>query len=742
MKTIMKLFSAGITAVIIATTVNSCQQEPVVEQIEETVQEPVEVSHIISVTVGAGFSQTKSTVETDGSGNRTLKFTSGDKLRVLGSIELDLGAGATDCVLSGTLDLVSISVEGTSASFSGNLKLQKVTFVSYDPLTGPVYDYEDVDYDFGENDPLAACDQCSAILVHEGTSLPGDSGYTSRIASTVEELMTTCLTVRGSYDASEKSFSLSVGAPMMVSVYPIFNCTINGGLTASTAFDAYLLSGMSLESANESYLGSITADAEGKVSFACYAQAYSQERYYAFRFKDGDNWKLAELGTKSLTGKVYNVTRTAIEDPAAPIRPTITGTPDGEFHKTDLSVYFQTAADITMSGTSKGYCFRFFDGGSVRLDNITATEPDNHSFLFSYTDLNIELAGDNSISSENYSCVEGYGDVKLSCTGSSATLSVTYKAAGVYGIEAHNFEHEPLEGEPAYPMIISGYSAPELAASGYSVKLTTVDNGNGTWTTTYNVYHTFSIGSSSQAIFAPGNLQYTISTGTWNFMEHQYDILENDSWNIQEDYSNKDVVSLFGWGTWGEGKTPNLTIADNVNYAWSTDITGTINGISSWRTPSSSEWVYLLGPANDTPNPGTNCRTSSTVGGTENARFTLATINTDATSVKGLIIFPDVYTAGTPAGVTWGTINASSSYTTTCTTAGWSALEAAGCVFLPAAGSRYHNSPIGVGTNGNYHSSTANGNNTYCFVFQESSYNPWNNTNRYQGRCVRLVLVI
>ena len=42
----------------------------------------------------------------------------------------------------------------------------------------------------------------------------------------------------------------------------------------------------------------------------------------------------------------------------------------------------------------------------------------------------------------------------------------------------------------------------------------------------------------------------------------------------------------------------------------------------------------------------------------------MATINTDATSVKGLIIFPDVYTAGTPAGVTWGTINASSSGTT------------------------------------------------------------------------------
>ena len=68
----------------------------------------------------------------------------------------------------------------------------------------------------------------------------------------------------------------------------------------------------------------------------------------------------------------------------------------------------------------------------------------------------------------------------------------------------------------------------------------------------------------------------------------------------------------------------------------------------------------------------------------------MATINTDGTVVKGIILFPDNVTfASTEAS--WGSINDASDFATTCTTAQWTALEAKGCVFLPAAGMRWGN---------------------------------------------------
>lgn len=70
------------------------------------------------------------------------------------------------------------------------------------------------------------------------------------------------------------------------------------------------------------------------------------------------------------------------------------------------------------------------------------------------------------------------------------------------------------------------------------------------------------------------------------------------------------------------------------------------------------------------------------------AVLALAQITIGRSTINGTIIFPDFYTAGTPSGVTWGTINASVTTweNTICNEAGWAALEEAGCVFLPAAG--------------------------------------------------------
>ena len=218
----------------------------------------------------------------------------------------------------------------------------------------------------------------------------------------------------------------------------------------------------------------------------------------------------------------------------------------------------------------------------------------------------------------------------------------------------------------------------------------------------------FSVSSTDKVYFSKGNLQYTKSTGIWSFMDHQYSTVETTDQAIGDDYANQDVVSLFGWGTsgWNNGNTyyqPYNTAyvsssgsskgygygpKDGSTYTY--NLTGTYanadwghnaisnggNTANTWRTLTKDEWTYLF-----------NTRSASTVNGTENARYAKAYL---FGTTHGVIIFPDVYSH--PAGVTAPTgINATSStswYGNKYTATDWAKMEAAGCVFLPAAGWR------------------------------------------------------
>ncbi len=118
----------------------------------------------------------------------------------------------------------------------------------------------------------------------------------------------------------------------------------------------------------------------------------------------------------------------------------------------------------------------------------------------------------------------------------------------------------------------------------------------------------------------------------------------------------------------------------------------------------------------------------------------MATINTNETPVKGLIIFPDTYTLGTPTGVTWGTINAASYWNTACTCDGWTALENAGCVFLAPCGYRSGTVISYPGIGCRYWSSTAiNASQANNLKINENSLLPTSATQRDYGRGVRLV---
>lgn len=259
-------------------------------------------------------------------------------------------------------------------------------------------------------------------------------------------------------------------------------------------------------------------------------------------------------------------------------------------------------------------------------------------------------------------------------------------------------------------------------------------------------------GSDGKVRFSKGNLQYQASTSTWRFAEQQYEIIGSDNSNISNSYSG--WIDLFGWGTsghnfgsgYGSAYQPwsTSTTADDYGPIGKKDLSGVyVNGdwgvenpigsdvADTWYTLTSNAWDTLL-----------NRRPASTINGTINARYTEALINTDGTSLKGLIIFPDNYTAGTPNGVTWGTINASSAWGTNCTTAGWASLEAAGCVFLPTTGYRDDSTTSGLNNNGVYWSRSCDKTTTtaaYRLRFYSNYITHYNSCVRYRGCAVRLV---
>ena len=266
-------------------------------------------------------------------------------------------------------------------------------------------------------------------------------------------------------------------------------------------------------------------------------------------------------------------------------------------------------------------------------------------------------------------------------------------------------------------------------------------------------------GRGKKVWFSQGNLQY-IGSATmpyWRFAEHQWDYLGTTT---GQNSSNQNVDrDLFGWGTSGYHDSsdpynvnyrPWSTSTDNVNTTYngygygpsmnmpSRDLTGssanydwgiydqiTANGnniTNTWRTLSEGEWNYVF-----------NTRSASTVNGVANARYAKAHVN----NRRGVILFPDNYTHPSgveqPIGINqtgdmgWDGNNYN--------VAEFALMQAAGAVFLPAAGYRGGTTVKEVGICGHYwsvscHSSSA--------AYELNSIGT-NSHNRCDGLSVRLV---
>ena len=238
----------------------------------------------------------------------------------------------------------------------------------------------------------------------------------------------------------------------------------------------------------------------------------------------------------------------------------------------------------------------------------------------------------------------------------------------------------------------------------------------------------FTVASGKQVYFAPGNLQL-VGENIWKFADNSWEFF-----GMSQSDNHRD---LFGWGS---AANPNNISQNYQDYSWN-DWGNNANvqaGIGTgWHTLSKAEWDYVL-----------YTRTSnSTVFGTNNARFAKAIIRSDVgNGVKGLILFPDGVSIGSSEVTTVGTVNrGEEQWTTTCTSAQWTALAAKGCVFLPASGCRYGNQVqdvqgVSESPTGRYWSSTEADSQGYVYtllfhnttVYMHSYY-------RYRGDAVRLV---
>jgi hypothetical protein len=271
---------------------------------ENMTEEPTTTAAGVQVTVSAGLdagdgATTRADVTEDvveGKTQRTLKFTTGDRLyiwRVKGGY------------LTGILTMDGEPKgDGLGATFSGTLK-------AYDGDNNEITDY---DYSSLGSDPLTGS---TAILIPSGAAAGCfvEANHTGvfkeqySMAADVSTLMKTALYVAGDYNGSGYTLTKR---------YPILNCNL-GGLTAGTTYSVtlgfttdqsrYENSGIDIFSLV--YTPTVFADGDGNVRFAISGgnDLFGYNLYWVLRLQAGMFTYDYIIGQKLLEAKEYNVTR-------------------------------------------------------------------------------------------------------------------------------------------------------------------------------------------------------------------------------------------------------------------------------------------------------------------------------------------------------------------------------------------------------------------------------------------------
>ena len=265
------------------------------------------------------------------------------------------------------------------------------------------------------------------------------------------------------------------------------------------------------------------------------------------------------------------------------------------------------------------------------------------------------------------------------------------------------------------------------------------------------IHGVFSVAENYYVFFSQGNLQYKGSAASpyWKFADHQWDYLGDNGQGSDATNVDRD---LFCWGTSGYNHGAvcyqpwSISSWDTCYYAYGSynynlyDQTGQadwgynaiVNGSntenSNWRTPTNSEWKYVLF---DRIVPS-------------GIRFAHGTVN----NINGVIILPDDWSESYYYLYNTNSYGFASYNDNIITASQWTTLEQHGAVFLPAAGMRVYNIMTHVGLDGYYwsssyhYSSYYNTQGAYNISFVDWGLNGYNDNNhggREIGSSVRLV---
>lgn len=358
----------------------------------------------------------------------------------------------------------------------------------------------------------------------------------------------------------------------------------------------------------------------------------------------------------------------------------------------------------------------------------------------------------------------GGNSVTLDCSATPVTLDATTPTYFCFMVPpaslASGFAVTPYNGETAYEEL-STTANPGITRSVIKKVSTSLEVEEAIVAPTGAIAGVYSVSATQQVWFSQGNLQYIGSAATpyWKFADNQWDYLGTTTGqNSTNQTADRDI---FGWGTsgyhndadtyntnyypystststvnttynyYGYGPSTNMTdpnlVGTSANYDW-----GIYNNIiageteiaaGTYRTLTNAEWGYLFSTR------------KVTVGGVQKVPYGEGVVN----GVNGVILLPDNWDGSVCSGFTYGRSSWSNSFSES-TTPKWSDMEAAGCVFLPAAGYRNGTSFYFVGSYGGYWSSTYYSSSyAYNLLFNSGFVNPQNyDGRRYRGFSVRL----
>ncbi len=221
-------------------------------------------------------------------------------------------------------------------------------------------------------------------------------------------------------------------------------------------------------------------------------------------------------------------------------------------------------------------------------------------------------------------------------------------------------------------------------------------------------------GNCKKVRFSRGNLRYTSNLESWCFFDNQY-----------EQGHNQDQLSLFTWGygSWStDWKTTSYKSGDFTDWGKQ------VGDGNTWRTLTKEEWVYLLEGRRDAAN-----------------KVGFATV----CGMHGLLLLPDEFedpktneSESSDCKEKKFVPKSSTGWEQNIYSQGdsWNKMQAAGTLFLPAAGFRDGSDVLNVDFSGRYWSSTASdGGGAYSVSFGSDILLPGYDCRRISGYSVRLV---